>query len=81
MCLVPQLKAVQNETHKLSFQTYKGKNYYCYLEENNELADELSQRRKFQMMSDKIARRSSTEKMQVSRIPLHALLHCRLKPP
>jgi hypothetical protein len=52
---------LQNETHKLSFQTYKGKNYYCVLEENDKLADQLAGRRKYQEMASKMARRSALE--------------------
>jgi len=61
-CLAPfQLNALQNETHKLSFQTYKGKNYHCVLEETSELAEQLAGRRKYQEMANKMARRSALE--------------------
>ena len=52
---------LQNETHKLSFQTYKFKNYHCVMEENSELAEQLAGRRKYQEMANKMARRSALE--------------------
>jgi hypothetical protein len=61
---LPQLTVIQNETHKLTFQTYKGINYHCTLEESEELSMVLEGRRKLQLASKIIASRASFRRVE-----------------
>jgi hypothetical protein len=45
------LSVIQNESHKLTFQTFEGTNYYCVLQEDRNLAVVMESRRKLQDVS------------------------------
>ena len=57
------MSVVQNATHKLKFQTFKGHHYFCTMEESNELAQVTQSRRKLQQVSA-LARRAASEPVQ-----------------